>query len=78
MIVTRDTETILSVQDLPPEFLRSMSSAHSSDEPRVASMVSGMVVEHQEDEVICPLMLQRHLVLPYKAGGAGPSAAHSI
>ncbi|MGO4704589.1 hypothetical protein AB4072_02275 [Microvirga sp. 2MCAF38] len=67
MITTSDIETILAVQDLPPELLRSLSSAHASDEPRVASMVSGMMVEQQEDQVICPLLLQRHLVVPARS-----------
>lgn len=69
MSTTSENETILALQDLPPEFLRSLSSAHPSDDPRVASMLSGMVVERQQDEVICPLLLQRHLVVPGHGGG---------
>ena len=67
MRATKDIDTILSSQDLPLEFLR-VASSHHPGEVRVACMVSGMVAARNEDEVICPLMVQRDLVVPAHHG----------
>ncbi|MET0531461.1 MAG: hypothetical protein ABW003_24540 [Microvirga sp.] len=64
MTATNDVDTILSSQDLPVELWRLSSSLHPGDEPKVASMLSGMTALRHEDEVICPLMLRRNLVIP--------------
>jgi hypothetical protein len=64
MTATKDVETILSSQDLPAELQRLASSSHQGDELGVASMLSGMVAARQGDEVICPLMLRRNLIVP--------------
>jgi hypothetical protein len=69
MPATRDIDTILASQDLPMELMRLASSHHPSDEPQVARMVSGMVAARHQDEVICPLMLRRNLVVPAHQGG---------
>lgn len=66
MPATKDIDTILSSQDLPMELVRLASSHHQSDEPRVASMLSGMVAARHQDEVICPLMLRRNLIVPHQ------------
>jgi len=68
MPATKDIDTILSSQDLPMELVRLASSHHASEEPRVASMVSCMVAARYQDEVICPLMLQRNLIVPAHQG----------
>jgi hypothetical protein len=68
MTATQDFETIVTSRDLPAEFLRVASSSHLGDEPKVARMVSGMVAARQQDEVICPLMLRRNLLVPAHQG----------
>ena len=68
MRATKEFDTILSSQDLPLEFLRVASSHHPGEEVRVACMVSGVMAARNEDEVICPLMVQRDLVVPAHHG----------
>jgi hypothetical protein len=68
MTATQGIDTILSTQDLPLELLRLTSSMHASGEPLVASMLSGLVAARQQDEVICPLMLRRNLLVPAHHG----------
>jgi hypothetical protein len=68
MPATKEIDTILASQGLPMELLRLASSHHAGDEPRVASMVSGIMAARHQDEVICPLMLQRNLVVPAHEG----------
>ncbi len=74
MAAIQEIDTILSNQDLPMELLRLTSSIHPSEEPRVASMLSGMIAAPQQDEVICPLMLRRNLVIPAHQGAVTRSA----
>ena len=74
MTATQDFETILTSRNLPAEFLRVVSSSHQGEQPKVASMVSGMVAARQQDEVICPLMLRRNLVVPAHQGFMNQSA----
>ena len=71
---TRDVETIVPTQDLPAELVPRVSSHHESDEPKVASMVSGVVPARDVDDVICPLMLRRNLVVPAHQGVMAQSA----
>ncbi len=68
MSATKDIDTILSTQDLPMELMRQASSHHQSEKPRVASMLSGLVAARNQDEVICPMMLRRNLVVPAHEG----------
>ena len=63
MSSTRPVETVLCSQDLPLEF-RHRSSAHEGDERKVASRLSGIVPARQLDEVICPYLLRRNLLVP--------------
>jgi len=74
MTATQEIDTILSGQDLPMEFLRLPSSSHPGAEPRVASMLSGMIAARHQDEVICPLMLRRDLLIPAHQGPIARSA----
>lgn len=76
MTTTNDIETFISDQDLPVELLRLSTSTHQSDEPYVAGMLSGMIVARQPDEVICPLMLRRNLVIPAHQGWMTQSSWH--
>ena len=76
MTATKDIDTLLSSQDLPMELARAISTNHQSDEPRIATMLSGMFVARQDDEVICPLMLRRNLLVPAHQGAMAQSAWH--
>jgi len=67
MSSTRPVETVLCRQDLPLEF-RHRSSAHEGDERKVASRLSGIVPARQLDEVICPYLLRRILLVPAHLG----------
>jgi hypothetical protein len=73
MTATKDIETLCATQDLPMELARLISSTHERDEPRVASMVSGVVAARQEDDVICPLMLRRNQLIPAHDGSVTQS-----
>ncbi len=74
MTATKDIDTLFPIQHLPMELERLASSAHSRDEPRLASMVSGLVAARQHDDVICPLMLRRNLLVPAHEGPVAQSA----
>ena len=67
MSSTRPVETVLCSQDLPLEF-RHRSSTHEGDERKVASRLSGIVPARQLDEVICPYLLRRNLLVPAHLG----------
>jgi hypothetical protein len=69
MASTKVVDTILSGQDLPLEF-RHQSSAHQGEEGRVATRLSGVIAPRQQDEVICPYLLRRNLVVPAQFGPA--------
>src|SRR5215211_9490406 len=76
MSSTRPVETVLCSQDLPLEF-RHRSSAHEGDERKVASRVSGIVPARQLDEVICPYLLRRNLLIPAHLGPMGLGSYHA-
>ncbi|MBB3018695.1 hypothetical protein FHR70_001749 [Microvirga lupini] len=64
MTAANELDAILCQEELPDEFSRLTSSSPSRDKPSVASMLSGMIPVCYQDEVTCPLMLRRHLVVP--------------
>ena len=69
MTLAREIESGLSAQDLPPE-LRRLSSAHQSEEPKIDSVLTGVIADAQDDEVICPYLLRRNLIVhsyPFRA-----------
>jgi hypothetical protein len=59
----RDMDGLISGQELPLE-LRHQSSAHHGEETRVASRVSGLVAARHQDDVICPYLVRRNLLIP--------------
>jgi hypothetical protein len=63
MIVSEDVDTILPRLALPAELGRAASSHHAGEEPRVASMISGL-----------PLMIERNLLVPAHDGVMAQSA----
>jgi hypothetical protein len=60
---------ILCSQDLPLEFRRPSSARHG-EETKVATRLSGVIAARQQDEVICPYLLRRNLVIPAHFGPA--------
>ena len=64
MTATNELDAVLCQEELPDEFSRIGSSASPRDKPSVASMLSGIVPACSEDEVTCPLLLRRHLLVP--------------
>jgi hypothetical protein len=63
MASTKDVDMVLCSQDLPLEF-RHQSSAHQGEETKIASRLSGVIAARQQDEVICPYLVRRNLVIP--------------
>ena len=76
MTATNELDAVLCQEELPDEFSRLTSSSPSRDKPSVASMLSGIIPVCYQDEVTCPLMLRRHLIVPawpnVLPSGAGP------
>lgn len=64
MTATNELDAVLCQEELPDEFSRLASSSPSRDKLSVASMLSGMIPVCLQDEVTCPLMLRRRLVVP--------------
>jgi hypothetical protein len=64
---TKNIDTTLASQNLPLELLRLLNS-HRLEEPAAVSMLSGMVAARQPDDVICPLLIRRNLVVPAHHG----------
>lgn len=64
MTAANELDAVLCQEELPDEFSRLTSSSPARDKPSVASMLSGMIPVCHQDEVTCPLMLRRHLVVP--------------
>jgi hypothetical protein len=62
MSVIKDIETLLAGENLPPEFVRRSSHLRQGDRSKVAFRLSGMVARPR-DEVICPLMQRRNLII---------------
>jgi hypothetical protein len=64
MTATNELDAVLCQEELPDEFSRLASSSPYRDKPSVASMLSGLIPVCHQDDVTCPLMLRRHLVVP--------------
>ena len=64
MTAANELDAVLCQEELPDEFSRLTSSSSSGDKPSVASMLSGVISICHQDDVTCPLMLRRHLVVP--------------
>jgi len=64
MTATNELDAVLCQEELADEFSRLTSSSPYRDKPSVASMLSGLVPVCHQDDVTCPLMLRRHLVVP--------------
>lgn len=77
MTATNELDAVLAQEMVPDEFCRLTSSAPYRDKPLVASMLSGIVAVRQQDGVMCPLMLRRHLLVPlFRSGMAGEAGRH--
>jgi hypothetical protein len=64
MTATNELDAVLCQEELPDEFSRLASSSPPRDKPSVASMLSGIIPVCGQDEVTCPLLLRRHLLVP--------------
>jgi hypothetical protein len=64
MTATNELDAVLCQEELPDEFSRLTSSSPPRDRPSVASMLSGIIPMCSQDEVTCPLLLRRHLIVP--------------
>jgi hypothetical protein len=77
MTATNELDAVLCQEELPDEFSRLSSSSPQRDKPSVASMLSGIVPASQQDEVTCPLLLRRHLLIPaWRAVSAAGASRH--
>jgi hypothetical protein len=74
MAAIEDIDIILPSQDPPEELMRLASSLRQGEEAKVASMLSGMIAARLQDDLICPLMRRRHLVMPAHTGLVAQSA----
>lgn len=63
MTATNELDAALCQEELPDEFSRLSSSSSPRDRQNVAVVLSGIVTACHQDEVTCPLMLRRHLVV---------------
>jgi hypothetical protein len=63
MTATNELDAALCQEELPDEFCRLSSSSSPRDSHGVAFVLSGIVTAYQQDDVTCPLMLRRHLVV---------------
>jgi hypothetical protein len=73
MTATNELDAALCQEELPDEFSRLGSSSSPYERPNVAWMLSGIVQTCQQDEVTCPLMLRRHLVVQAWSRGLAPT-----
>lgn len=64
MTAANEIDAFLCQEELPDEFSRLASSSPPSDYTSSLSLFSGLVPTRDEDGVMCPLMLRRHLVVP--------------
>jgi hypothetical protein len=71
MTSTKEVECPLSIEDFSLE-VRRVPSAHA-EEPKIAFMLSSVMAHRVDDEVICPYLLRRNLVVPALQGMATPS-----
>ena len=64
MTATNAVEACLCEEELADEFSRLAASTPASDIAAAICIVSGLVKTQDDDGVICPLMLRRHLLVP--------------
>jgi hypothetical protein len=72
MTATNELDAALCREELPDEFCRLASSSPPGDRLSVAFILSGIVPACEQDGVMCPLMLRRHLIVPAWQSGFAP------
>jgi hypothetical protein len=75
---TNEIDACLCQEDLPDEFSRLAASSPSSDFTLSVVVYSGLVPTRDEDGVMCPLMLRRHLVVPAFGSASGSGKYSSL
>ena len=78
MTATNELDAALCQEELPDEFSRLASSSSPHEKPNVAWALSGIVSNCQQDEVTCPLMLRRHLVVQARFRGMAAPARRNL
>lgn len=77
MTATNELDAVLCQEELPEEFSRLASSSPQQDRPSVALVLSGIVQASQQDEVTCPLLLRRRLLVPaWRSNFAAGASRH--
>ncbi len=74
MTATRDIDVTVSSHNPPLEFRRPCGKVRIG-EARIAAVLSGLITVRPIDEVICPSLLRRNLIVP--SSGARDSFAGS-
>ena len=70
MTATRDIDVTVSSHSTPLEFRRPCGRERSG-EARIAAVLSGLITVRPVDEVICPSLLRRNLVVPSSGSKEG-------
>ena len=74
MTATRDIDVTVSSHNPPLEFRRPSGRVRLG-EARIAAVLSGLITVRPVDEVICPALLRRNLIVP--SSGARDDCAGS-
>ena len=64
MAAIHESDMLCLCRDCPLELQRLGSSAYPTDGINISSRLSGVIAMRSSDDVICPLMVDRHLVMP--------------
>ena len=78
MTSSKDMDEVLAGHELPPE-LRRAWTVHRAEDPRPTLMVSGVVDNKDQDEVISPYLRRQNLVVtayPFRAASLPRRTKH--
>jgi hypothetical protein len=64
MAAIHESDMLGLCRDFPLELRRPGSSASLTGGANISSRLSGVIAMRLSDDVICPLMVDRHLVMP--------------
>jgi hypothetical protein len=64
MAAIHEPYMLRSCRDFPLELQRPVSSAYLTGRADISPRLSGVIAMRSGDDVICPLMVDRHLVMP--------------
>lgn len=78
MTATNELDAALCQEELPDEFSRLSSSSSPRDRHDAAFVLSGIVATCQQDDVTCPLLLRRHLVVQAWSRTSSPGVQRHV